>query len=386
MIQDSVQKTEQRLGFPHPPTRLPFETFRTDYGLGLCGLAWVMQIMHLPAYRAARLNLAAGCEINEQRIREVQQSLQPLPRITRDLGELIRDERVDVIDCCFGHDPGKQENRLRAVRLAAEAGKPIMIHKPMATSVEFAVRLIDAARDGGIPLAVNQDCRYNPANYAVKHLLSDERLGRPMVVEVGSYWRGGMPNMNDMRPAHLSHVIHHADLIRWWVGSPCRSVYARSRGNTSLIVYEFEDGTIARHTEGHNGVGAHDVEVAITAERGVTRGGHNWNWHLASAHAYDRVTVYPGDTRGRGVDLVLPEHIYEPPWSLVNPYIPHQGPYYDLGAPIAGMMGSMGSLMQAMDTGQAPDNSADSALESLKMCLAAERSAREGRPIDPAEL
>ena len=124
----------------------------------------------------------------------------------------------------------------------------------------------------------------------------------------------------------------------------------------------------------------------LTCERGVIRAGHNWNWHLASAHDYDFVTVWPGSGDGPGIALPLPEHIYEPPWSLVNKWLPHEGPYYDLGAPIAGMMGTMGLLMKALGEGKPPDNSAASAFESLRMCIAAERSAAEGVPVDPTTL
>ena len=109
MIQDSAETVEHRLGFSLPPARPAFETFPTDYRIGLCGLAWVVQIMHLPAYRAARFRVTAGCEIDPKRIEEVQGSAHPLPRIYADYREMIASDEVDVIDCCFGHEPARAE-------------------------------------------------------------------------------------------------------------------------------------------------------------------------------------------------------------------------------------------------------------------------------------
>jgi hypothetical protein len=86
------------------------------------------------------------------------------------------------------------------------------------------------------------------------------------------------------------------------------------------------------------------------------------------------------------VRLPLPEHIYEPVWSEINPWEPHEGPWYDLAGPIAGMMGTAGAVMRGLDRDCPPDNHVDGAIESFRMCLAAEISAKTGKPVDPREV
>jgi predicted dehydrogenase len=240
------------------------------------------------------------------------------------------------------------------------------------------------AAAGGIWLAVNQDCRYNPASYTVKQLLAPARLGRPITIEVQNYWRGD-PKPFDHTGAWMQHMVHHADLIRWWVGEPCVSVYAKAASRSTMTIYEFADGILVYHMENHTGVEHHDTRIRVTAEKGVIRAKHNWNWHYGSAKGLEFVEVFR-HTKEPPVALPLPEHVYEPPWTGINKWIPSSGPYYDLAGPIAGMMGSMGALMRGVETQSPPDNHVDGAIASLRMCLAAELSVKLGQPVDPREV
>lgn len=375
----------EALGFDPPPHRLPYEDFKTDYGIGIVGLHWVVQIMHLPAYVSAGYRLAAGCDNDEERIREAEMKRWPFKTMVRDYREMIRLPEVEVIDSSFGHNPKKQEKRRELVEAAAAAGKPLMIHKPAASTLGLAEEMADIAEQAGIPLTVNQDARYNPSAYAIKQLLMPERMGPPELIEIQNYWQGPPPKKGEGSSQWIAHVVHHADLVRWWMDRPCVSVYARAAGNATMAVYEFDDGTPAYHMEASTGVRAHETYIRIQTERGVIKAGFNWNWHLPSAREYDFVEVYP-DPNEPGIRLPLPEHIYEPVWSDINKWMPKTGPYYDLAAPIAGMMGSMGSLLRGVAENKTPDNGIRGAIESLRMSLATEVSAARGQPVDPRDL
>ena len=66
----------------------------------------------------------------------------------------------------------------------AAAGLPILVEKPMALSVADCERMILAAADGGVPLAVGHLQRYLPTIAAASRLLAEGRIGRPrMFVE-----------------------------------------------------------------------------------------------------------------------------------------------------------------------------------------------------------
>ena len=66
----------------------------------------------------------------------------------------------------------------------ATAGLPVLVEKPMALSVPDCERMMRAAADGGVPLAVGHLQRYLPTIAAVRRLLAEGRIGRPrMFVE-----------------------------------------------------------------------------------------------------------------------------------------------------------------------------------------------------------
>ncbi len=376
---------EDRLGFSVPPYRLDYETINTDYRIGLLGLHWVMQIMHLPAYRSAKFRLTAACDNVEKRIHETLAKGYSFDHIDRDWQRFIKRDDVDIVDCTFGHNKDKQHKRLEVVEAAAANGKHLMIHKPVAVTLALAEQMAQVAADGGIHLAVNQDCRYNPACYSIKQLLTPVRLGTPKIIELQHYWTGSVDTLKKDRAAWVAHTVHHADLIKWWVGAPCVSVYARTNYLSTLSIYEFANGTIAYHMENHAGVQAHETKIRIMAENGIINAGHNWNWHLATAENHDFVEIFR-DPHGEGIRLPLPTHTYEPPWSGINPWIPQDGPYYHLAAPNAGMMGTMASLMHGVETGLKPDNSVEGAIDSLRMCLAGEISGKTGAAVNPADV
>jgi hypothetical protein len=137
--------------------------------------------------------------------------------------------------------------------------------------------------------------------------------------------------------------------------------------------------------ENHSGVLRHDNTFRVQTARGIIKGKHNWDWHLGNSEGRDVVEVYR-DTREPGVPLPLPLLTYEPHWSDINKWIPHEGPYYDLGAPTAGMMGCMGSIMKGLSEGKQPDNHISGGVESLRMALAAEISSQTGKPLDPRDV
>lgn len=380
------ESLEARLGFGLPPYRGAYEEWKTDYGIGIAGLHWVIPIMHLPAYKSAGFRTVAAAEILPERVAAVSTAGFDVGPVDDDFRKMIERPEVEVVDSCFGHVVERQRRRLELVEACAALGKHVMVHKPVASTLSLAEEMAGVARKAGIWLAVNQDCRYNPATYTVKQLLSPERLGRPLVIELQNYWQSSASKHGPEGPAWMQHLVHHADVVRWWVGEPCVSVYSKTSRRMTMSIYEFAGGTVAYHIESHDGTEAHETKFRIVTECGdIIHGGHNWNWHHPSPGGREFITVCR-DKDEPGISLPLPEHVYAPPWLEINKWLPHSGPYYDLAAPIAGMMGSMAHLMRGVELGQPPDNHVDGAIESLRICLAAEISAQSGEAVNPADV
>ncbi|MGF1528786.1 MAG: Gfo/Idh/MocA family protein [Candidatus Competibacterales bacterium] len=182
-----------------------------------------------------------------------------VPRWTVDAAELIHHPSVDAVYIATPPDSHRHY-----VELAAAAGKPILVEKPMATRANDAAAMVDVCRQGGVPLFVAYYRRALPRFLAVKTLLDSGRLGAIRLVTVrhtqpppplgfdthGPPWRlrpevGGGGLFCDMG----SHTL---DLLDFLLG-PIQSATGLARNQGGL--YPAED-TVTAHLEFANGLEA----------------------------------------------------------------------------------------------------------------------------------
>lgn len=78
---------------------------------------------------------------------------------------------------------------------ALDAGKHVLIDKPMTTHGDDAQKIIDAAAKAGKTIMVGQNQRFSPAAQTVKRLIADGAIGRPY--RARAYWlrRSGIPRI-----------------------------------------------------------------------------------------------------------------------------------------------------------------------------------------------
>jgi predicted dehydrogenase len=132
----------------------------------------------------ATLHVDAALELSE--LVRVTAVVDPRPEAARQLAarcdavpllnhqQLAASGLVDAVVVASPHDKHCEQ----VVDLAA-AGLPILVEKPMALSVADCGRMIRAAADGGVPLAVGHLQRYLPTIAAAAQLLTEGRIGRP---------------------------------------------------------------------------------------------------------------------------------------------------------------------------------------------------------------
>lgn len=115
---------------------------------------------------------------------------------------------------------------------ALERGFDVIVEKPMAPTIEDAMRMIEAADRAGRRLTVSQNYRHYPAARTVARLISDGALGA-----VGSATVAFRKYGNEAAPGESSHYtlfepllldmsIHHFDLMRFVLGAEAQSVFA----------------------------------------------------------------------------------------------------------------------------------------------------------------
>jgi predicted dehydrogenase len=142
---------------------------------------------------------------------------------------------------------------------AAEAGKHLLIEKPMAHSVDACDAILSACEKNNVNCSVAYSQRYRTCNIAAKRLIDEGAIGpiRAMqefaLVPLGL---GGMPKwQSDAENLGIlfGHGVHNFDRIRWFTGREIQKVYAKC-GNlvgeanvegTSSVVMTLDDGTTA---------------------------------------------------------------------------------------------------------------------------------------------
>jgi len=107
-----------------------------------------------------------------------------------------------------------------------EAGIPVLVEKPIATTIESGVRLIEAARGKGVQLLVGHHRRFNPYLLAAKKAVDEGSLGRVIAVQgtwcmkkpaeyfngIGEWRRGASGG------TVLVNLIHEVDLLQYLLG------------------------------------------------------------------------------------------------------------------------------------------------------------------------
>jgi predicted dehydrogenase len=221
-------------------------------GTGAMGYA------HLPAYLkfSEKVKLTAICDINEKSVK-VYGKTANVRAIYTDFEKMLKDEDLDAIDICTIHDQHKKQTIL-----AAEAGKHILLEKPMATTIQDCKDMVQATEKAGINFMVAQVLRYLPSSQAVVKIIQNEELGPIRAVRGDSLLKQStiLPRDHWMFDGNragggvlITLSIHVIDLLRYYLGNIkrvsgiCKTMtplFKNGAEDFASATLEFENGTI----------------------------------------------------------------------------------------------------------------------------------------------
>jgi UDP-N-acetyl-2-amino-2-deoxyglucuronate dehydrogenase len=135
--------------------------------------------------------------------------------------------------------------------IAAEAGKHVVMEKPMAISLTGADALVHACDKAGVQLFVVKQNRLNPPIQLLKRAVDRNRFGRIYMASCTVHWARPQ-EYYDQAPwrgtwefdggAFMNQASHYVDLIQWLMG-PVESVMAKTATLARRI--ETEDSGVA---------------------------------------------------------------------------------------------------------------------------------------------
>lgn len=228
------------------------------------------------------VDLVAVCDLNLAKAQELAQKFN-VPHVYSDHRRMLKEVDVDAVAIVtpdFAHGPIAVD--------CADAGKHILLEKPLATTRKDVEAIAEAVRSNNVRMMVDLHNRWSPPFAVAKQSLDNGELGSP----VSAYFR-----LNDIRwvatdmlPwAAQSSILwflgsHTVDTLRWFFGDEVERVYAVSSsgvlkglGVDTVDVYqtilEFSHGGIATMENGWITPNTHpcvnDIKFNITGTKGM---------------------------------------------------------------------------------------------------------------------
>ncbi len=327
--------------------------------VGVVGLG--LGMIHVEAYTtAAGVGRVVICDTDESRLAEARGAVPAIAAGYTDLQAMLEAEELDAVSVVT-------PDRLHRPHAIAclEAGCHVLLTKPLATTLSDGKAIVDAAEGSDRLLMVAHERRFRRFTNGLKDLLDRGVLGDVIEISIDQVqdkrsFIAGRPWLfsgKDSRTALIGSGIHEVDRVRYLIGRPAESVYARGNrlgsidipGNsTTVALFHFEGGAIGQVTVTYDARwpaegGPHDENFRLIGSRGIV---------LGNRYAHDGSDVW------------------------------HELPA-DPDPVAAGSRGCVSAFLQALQDGRPAPVTARDAYRSLALCVAAEESARSGRPVVP---
>jgi predicted dehydrogenase len=187
--------------------------------------------------------VVAVSDLREERLAQVRDRY-PAVRTLADSAELLADPTVDAVIVAT-----PVATHYRLAMAAIEAGKHVLVEKPLALGRSEAEALIAAARRRGVVLMVDHTFVYTGAVQKIKELVDGERLGRLLYYDSVRVNLGLFQHDVDVL---WDLAVHDLAIMDYVLGRPPRAVAAAGVAhvpgqpvNTAYLTCYFDDNLIA---------------------------------------------------------------------------------------------------------------------------------------------
>lgn len=296
----------------------------------------------------------------------------PGARIFATAAEMIAQADFDLIDIVT------PSHTHREIALAAMAkGKHVLLEKPMAITLEDCQAIVAGARRHGVHLAVGHELRLSSQWGLIKRMIDQGVIGTPQYVLVelsrkpyrtgASGWRYDQSRVGSWV---LEEPIHFFDLARWYLegsGNPVELyAYGNSRDPARPTLFD-NFSAMFRYPNGSYAVVSqtlaafeHHQTVKVSGTKGALWAGWSGALDRTLEPSYF-LKVFDGE-------------------KLENVKIEkHSGEVFELREEIA-------QSIAMVRTGKKPAATGEDGLWSAGLCLVAEESIRQQRPLPVAEM
>ena len=207
--------------------------------IAVVGVGWVAQIVHLPILmKLPEAEVVAVCDRDRARARLVAEKF-GIKKAYTDLHQMLEREVIAAVIVCTSTDAHKE------VTLASlEAGKDVLVEKPIARRHAEAVAMADMAKATKRKLMVGMNHRFRPDTMILKSFIEGKELGKVFYTKAAwlkkrnpdsgwstqkevsgggvfldlgivmldvSFWMMGYPEVHRVSAQHYSHTTHQVE-------------------------------------------------------------------------------------------------------------------------------------------------------------------------------
>jgi UDP-N-acetyl-2-amino-2-deoxyglucuronate dehydrogenase len=229
-----------------PPSQVGFGILGAGGAAGVHGAA----VSRIPN---ARLVAVAGSTAASPRAAALAAAYDA--RHAKDFDDLLRDDAVDAVILATPHPLHRA-----AAEAAADAGRHVVVEKPMALTAEDCTAMIAAADRAGVVLSVVSQRRWYPAVQRVKSAIEAGRIGAPALASIEVLgWRGpeyyAMDAWRGTQAGEgggvlVNQAVHLLDLACWFLGPAIEVDGWIANVNHPEIDVEDSAAAIVRFTRG----------------------------------------------------------------------------------------------------------------------------------------
>ncbi len=180
--------------------------------------------------------VAVACDTNIDRANALANSLPGEVTVTTSADEAIANQKVNAVVLATVN-----RSLAELAKIAIEAGRPVLIEKPAATSTAQLDELIRLAERKRLPVRVGYNHRFHPAFRMARELVAGTNVG-PLMFIRGRYGHGGRLGYEKEWRADpelagggelIDQGVHLIDLARWFLGN-----FTKAQGHVATYYWQ----------------------------------------------------------------------------------------------------------------------------------------------------
>jgi predicted dehydrogenase len=193
-------------------------------GIGIIGSGGIARGAHMPGYKACEsegVRILACADVNADTARLAAEQFD-VPHVFTDYRQLLAMDEIDAVSICT-------PNYLHAQPTidALEAGKHVLVEKPLAMDAAEGKAMVEAARRTGKKLQVGFMTRFQSAAQALKRFVDAGEMGDIYFARAQAMRRRGIPGWGVFTQKDkqgggplIDIGVHILDLTLWLMGHP----------------------------------------------------------------------------------------------------------------------------------------------------------------------